>query len=114
LISVCYREADDGQFDNFVEEVEKDGRLTDNTKLFLDKLDEKQTTNPNETETNRTSMDVSITRNCNKSFTILIVLMFKFEFGAITVLCQSPNCNDIDLSIMYTKLCFILWHTFFI
>lgn len=47
LLSVCYREADNGQaeadqgqLDAFVEEVEKEGRMTENTKLFLEKLKE--------------------------------------------------------------------------
>lgn len=40
--SVCYREADDGQLEAFVEEVEKEGRMTENTKVFLDKLEEKK------------------------------------------------------------------------
>jgi len=39
---VCYREADEGQLEAFVEEVTKEGRMTENTKLFLDKLDEKK------------------------------------------------------------------------
>ncbi|XP_045156402.2 uncharacterized protein LOC123522932 isoform X2 [Mercenaria mercenaria] len=47
FLAVCYREADhgqedadQGQLDAFVEEVEKEGRMTENTKLFLEKLKE--------------------------------------------------------------------------
>lgn len=47
FLTVCYREADDGQevadqgqLDAFVEEVEKEGRMTENTKQFLEKLKE--------------------------------------------------------------------------
>lgn len=49
FLAVCYREADNGQFDAdqsqldaFVEEVEKEGRMTENTKLFLEKLQEEK------------------------------------------------------------------------
>lgn len=41
LVTVCYREADEGQLEAFVEEVQKEGRMTENTKLFLEKLEEK-------------------------------------------------------------------------
>ena len=40
FISVCYREADPGQLDAFIEEVEQQGRLTGETKILLEKLDE--------------------------------------------------------------------------
>ena len=39
-MSVCYREADPGQLDAFIEEVEQQGRLTGETKILLEKLDE--------------------------------------------------------------------------
>ena len=38
--TVCYREADPGQLDAFIEEVEQEGRLTGETKILLEKLDE--------------------------------------------------------------------------
>ena len=37
---MCYREADPGQLDAFIEEVEQQGRLTGETKILLEKLDE--------------------------------------------------------------------------
>ena len=40
LFPVCYREADDGQLDAFIEEVEQEGRLTGETKVLLEQLDE--------------------------------------------------------------------------
>ena len=39
-IPVCYREADDGQLDAFIEEVQQEGRMTGETKILLEKLDE--------------------------------------------------------------------------
>ncbi|KAH3751502.1 hypothetical protein DPMN_186063 [Dreissena polymorpha] len=38
FLAVCYREADNGQLETFAEEVEKEGRLTEDTKTFLDEL----------------------------------------------------------------------------
>ncbi|KAL4218460.1 hypothetical protein ACF0H5_023194 [Mactra antiquata] len=49
FLAVCYREADPGQLDAFVEEVQNEGRMTENTKLFLDKLDETKITENKET-----------------------------------------------------------------
>ncbi|XP_060557191.1 uncharacterized protein LOC132717674 isoform X2 [Ruditapes philippinarum] len=49
FLAVCYREADEGQengdqgqLDAFAEEVEKEGRMTENTKQFLEKLKEEK------------------------------------------------------------------------
>ncbi|KAH3751130.1 hypothetical protein DPMN_185676 [Dreissena polymorpha] len=38
FLAVCYREAANGQLETFAEEVEKEGRLTEDTKTFLDEL----------------------------------------------------------------------------
>ncbi|KAH3755364.1 uncharacterized protein LOC127849297 [Dreissena polymorpha] len=46
FLAVCYREADDGQFETFAEEVKKEGRMTEDTKLFLDELNKQSQADP--------------------------------------------------------------------
>ncbi|WAR00436.1 hypothetical protein MAR_024808 [Mya arenaria] len=41
FLAVCYREADDGQLEEFVEEVEREGRMCEDTKEMLDTLVDK-------------------------------------------------------------------------
>ena len=40
FVTVCYKEANAGQFDDFIDEIKQEGRLTGDTKELLKKLEE--------------------------------------------------------------------------
>ena len=40
IVAVCYKEANPGQLDAFIDEVQQEGRLTGDTKELLEKLEE--------------------------------------------------------------------------
>ncbi|WAR00437.1 UBIQP-like protein [Mya arenaria] len=55
FLAVCYREAEDGRLEAFVEEVEREGRMCEDTKDFLDALEDKPTSSSKSTLENVTS-----------------------------------------------------------
>ena len=87
IYTVCYREADPGQLDAYIEEVEQEGRLTGETKELLEKLDEA----PKAKEQRKPMVDNLIIIYFSLLFkTVFFLIIFLFSFFSMHFLPDPP------------------------